>query len=225
MGAINDNTVPAVRQVSDTVYYLGEKGTKVLILGNSITLHGPKPEIGWLNHWGMAASCRGNDYVHLLYEKAKTAGFEMVFCVAQAVDWERGFWKREILDGYEKIREFRPDIIIFRLGENILPGNCDEYSLPQAISALIEYFSVAGHTKLIFTTCFWKYEKADKAIEEVAAFTGAELVRLGDLGADDEMKALGLFDHKGVATHPGDRGMAHIANRIWERLATITEMK
>ena len=225
MNAIKDNTVPAERQVLDKVNYLGEKGVKVLILGNSITLHGPKPEIGWFSHWGMAASSRENDYVHLLYEKARTAGFETVFCFVGVVDWERGFWKREILDGFGNIREFKPDIIIFRLGENILPEDCDRHSLPQAITGLIDYLAVAGHTKLIFTTCFWRHEKADKSIEEAAASENADLVRLGDLGEDAGMKALGLFEHSGVAAHPGDKGMAHIAERIWESLGKMLEEK
>ena len=205
------------------MFYMGEKGAKVLILGNSITMHGPKPEIGWLNSWGMAASRKENDYVHLLYEKAITAGFEMVFCVVPAFDWERGFWKQETLGSFGKIRDFKPDYIIFRLGENILPEHCDLYSLPQAISALVEYFSIAGHTKLIFTTCFWRHEKADKAIEEIASVSNSALVRLGDLGDDPAMKALGLFENSGVAAHPGDKGMAQIANRIWERLAEFLQ--
>ena len=42
------------------------KADRILFLGNSLTLHGPKPEIEWTGNWGMAASAQDKDFVHLL---------------------------------------------------------------------------------------------------------------------------------------------------------------
>ncbi len=52
------------------------KANRILFLGNSLTLHGPKPEIQWTGNWGMAASAQDKDYVHLLTAaiNARTGG-------------------------------------------------------------------------------------------------------------------------------------------------------
>ena len=57
---ITKNTVSAEGQVQKDhyteVFNNGGK-VKILFIGNSITRHEPKPEIGWPYDWGMAASC------------------------------------------------------------------------------------------------------------------------------------------------------------------------
>ena len=45
---------------------IGGGSFRVLVYGNSIALHGPYPEIGWTNDWGMAASARDRDFAHLV---------------------------------------------------------------------------------------------------------------------------------------------------------------
>nr|HPJ23025.1 hypothetical protein [Clostridia bacterium] len=65
---------------------------RILFVGNSITWHPVKEEIGWLNEWGMAASSDDNDYVHItmrkIYERFPGAEYK----IAWAVAWEREYW-------------------------------------------------------------------------------------------------------------------------------------
>ena len=67
-------------------------GIRVLFLGNSITLHGSLPKIGWTNSWGMAASTKEKDYVHLVTRgiEAKT-GRKADLRVRNLADFERNF--------------------------------------------------------------------------------------------------------------------------------------
>lgn len=67
---MNENTVKAENQVNTHTVLINENGTgqRILFLGNSITLHGPKEEIGWPYNHGMSASKPENDYVHKVIE-------------------------------------------------------------------------------------------------------------------------------------------------------------
>ena len=64
-------------------------GLRVMFLGNSITLHGVRPEVGWFHEWGMAASCEENDYVHLLMSAVRESHPDAAFCICPGADWER----------------------------------------------------------------------------------------------------------------------------------------
>lgn len=214
---IKNNTVKADHQManaSSTVSYLGDPNAplKVLVIGNSITRHGPKAEIGWNCDWGMAASAPEKDYVHRLYAKLCEAGRNAYFMIRQGSNWEIAYDKPDILDGFTAERAFAADIVVYRLGENVKKEMKPRFR--EKLEALIRYICPTG--RVIFTTCFWKNEIVDDAIRDLAAKRGEPCVDISCTA--DTQTAIGLFEHKGVAMHPGDAGMEMIASRIAEAI-------
>ena len=78
------NTVSSLAQVSDDkqVMIVRQNGNiRILFLGNSITRHMPKPEIGWVHDWGMAASSLENDYVHVMLKELTQKYGSVDYCI------------------------------------------------------------------------------------------------------------------------------------------------
>lgn len=220
------NTVDAKNQldVSDYISFINKDGCgiRIMFAGNSITRHGVKEDIGWLNDFGMAASSIDNDYVHILAKRVLEKKENASFCIAQCAAWERAFWDDGIYDKFEVAKNFAPDILIFRLGENVQAGDFEKYDFKEGMRNLIKYLTLKNpDAKIIFTTNFWIKESVDNAIIEVAKEYGKEAHDLGLLGENPEMKAIGLFAHSGVAAHPGDKGMKAIADVIWSELRDL----
>ena len=86
------NNVSAEGQLKASQYVWLEcpdaKGIRVLFAGNSITLHGARPELGWHFDWGMAASCKEKDYVHLVEQEILGLCPDATFCICQGAEWE-----------------------------------------------------------------------------------------------------------------------------------------
>ena len=217
---INQNTVSAENQMinSSEISFLGDPNApvKILILGNSITRHAPKAEIGWLGDWGMAASTAESDYVHRLYDMLTKAGNRVYMRVRQASYWEIHFLEGDVLSYFKDERDFKADLVIFRLGENVPKDAKPKFQ--SNLVKLIEYIC-PQFGKMLFTTCFWKNPIVDDAIFAVAKQRGDLCVDL--LSNDESMMALGKFEHKGVSMHPSDLGMEMIANRIFAQMYTI----
>lgn len=221
MSMLAKNTVKAEKQLGtkDCITFEHEngEGIRVLFVGNSITRHAPKSEIGWENDWGMAASSKEKDYVHLLQKQMLQKAPQASFCVCQTADWERCYQEGEKqLSQFEKARNFRADLIIMRLIENCAVQNFDATCFQKEYEKLYTYFNPTGTAKVIITSSFWKHP-GDEALEMLSKEKNLDYVFLGDLGEQAEMRADGLFAHEGVAMHPGDLGMETIALRIFQK--------
>lgn len=226
MNQIDKNDVPAAAQLHELshISFVNPEGNglRVLVVGNSITLHEKKPEIGWHESHGMAASAKERDYVHLLMGKIATAYPDAAFCIAQVAQWEQQYANGSaVLPQYTLARDFGADVIIMRCIENCHNRTLDPMVLKREYSKLVDFLKSNPAAKVILTTGFWKHY-GDGVIRAIGEERGYPVVELGDLGELDEMKAIGLFEHKGVANHPGDKGMQVIADRIWEVIRNET---
>lgn len=189
---------------------------RVLFLGNSITKHGPKADIDWTGNWGMAATAEANDYVHLvtkaLTEKAGTAPEVMVKNIA---DFERAYSGYDIAAKMKDVLEFKADLIILAIGENV-PGlkTAEEKTKLQAsVTTLLRALKGDRKPTILVRSCFWANAAKDEALQQACSAVGGIYVNIGSLSKDEANYARSErpYKHAGVANHPGDKGMAAIA--------------
>lgn len=214
----SENTVPASNQWSDggnvlTVRRNGQK--RVLFFGNSITRHEPKPDIGWSGDWGMAASAKEKDYVHLVLAGLEQRYGTVDWCIASGSEWERAFWQEHMpAEAYAAARDFDADIVIIRVGENILREDYNAHDFRSAAERIVRYLAPSTDAKVVVTDPFWFNAAMSEDFRVIAERNGYRFCPIGDLSRDESNMAIGKFEHRGVSIHPGDLGMARIAGRI-----------
>ena len=222
---VQANAVPAIGQnAADVVASGGDVGLRVLFVGNSITRHGPKPQIGWTNDCGMAASSRECDYMHLVAAKIKEKRPDASFGMLQvAGSVERAFYRlgsdgRPVsaldLDCFKWAREYHPDIIIMFFGANV-PKAYDSDPAPpmkfgEALDRLRRYLDPASCAKCYFVEGFYLRPVLDAEKKKTAKKFRDVYVPLGDIRQRSDVR--------GLYNHPNDRGMLLIAERIWKYL-------
>jgi len=218
------NTVDGKNQINKYVFFEGkENGSPcIMIVGNSITRHAPKEDIGWFGDWGMAASSKERDYVHIIISKFTEKYPDAFFCIVQGAVWETTYKTCEYEEYFSGTMDFKPDVIINTLSENVSGEDFEEDIFIDSLISLNKYLSGGNaNVKVIKSTSFFGYTEINAAIEKFSEKTGSILVPIGDIYADDENLALGLFEHKGIQIHPGDKGMERLAERYLEKLFEI----
>lgn len=196
---------------------------KVLFIGNSITLHGPKADIDWSGNWGMAASAEAKDYVHLV-TKALTekSGVAPVVMVKNVADFERAYASYDIASKLKEAAEFHADVIILAIGENVpaLKTPEEKAKLKTSVTNLIQSLMGDRHPTILVRSCFWANADKDEALRLACQTVGGIFVDISALSKDEGNYARSErpFKHAGVANHPGDQGMAAIAQALMKAL-------
>jgi len=197
---------------------------KVLFLGNSITKHGPKADIDWSGNWGMAASAESKDYVHLV-TKALTekSGATPEVLVKNIADFERSYAGYDIATKLKEAVDFQADLIILAIGENVpgLKTPEDKAKLQESVTKLLTTLKGDRKPTILVRSCFWANAAKDEALRGACAAVSGIHVDISALGKDEKNYARSErpFKHAGVANHPGDQGMAAIAEALVKALA------
>ena len=208
-----ENVVPSTNQNEKNVFLYENSKSKIKILfaGNSITKHAPKVEIGWYNDCGMAASSVENDYVHLIVKKIKKNYDEnLSFAIAQMADYERQFQTMSPAELYKPAKDFNADIIITFFGANV-SKEYDAMANPKvtfgkAYNEMCDYLS-NGRAKVYHGMGFYIRDRLDEEKATVAKNRGEVFMDISDIRSRD--------DSHGLFNHPGDVGMAMIADRFF----------
>ena len=182
-------------------------------MGNSIVAHDPAPEIGWHYDWGMAASSRDSDFVHILSSNIHEMDTSVIVLSGNLSVYENNYdtYNLEQLIDY---RNFNPDMLILKISENVTYQKGMEQTFISSYNKLLKYIAPSDSTVKIIVEGFWP-TPINGMIEQYAKDNNLVFVKLADLYMDDKTNtAIGLFEHEGVGRHPSDKGMRNIANRI-----------
>ena len=195
-----------------------EGDVRIVFVGNSITLHGKAPQIGWTNEWGMAASAAEKDYVHLVTKGIEErTGRKAAVMVRNLAAFERNFRAYDFA-AIDDLVEFRPDYLVVALGENVpsLMTEDDRLAYRDAFKKLLSRFTYDRmQPNAVVRGAYWANPMKDELMAHAASDLSFKFVKTDFCNAET-MAGTNRFAHAGVAAHPGDVGMRRTADVILE---------
>ena len=213
--ADGDDPRKVPEKAADGLASSSEPPLKVVFLGNSIT--GTPPSKRWDGDWGMAASWPCRDYVSRTVKGLEAlCGRRVEAHRRNLSEWERNLSTYDVKGRLADLVVFKPDIVVIALGENVpsLKTEADQALFREKLVELATMFKDAG-AKIVIRSPFWRRAHMREICEEVAREAGAAYADLQGCGSDDpSLLALGSTNDSAVAGHPGDEGMARIAEVV-----------
>ncbi len=231
-----------VKKMSDEIDEAEPKKDQIyyLTIGNSITKH-PVTDFWWQES-GMASSVPEKDYFHVFTEKLKDH-YDVVESDAVFLrEWELVPWERdETLLKLDPYLDKHPDFITVQLSENAWGTGISDNSAEAEVDTQVYNELYADYKKMIdhirekcpeadiaLIDDYWSTEKTDLK-KRLADEYGIGFISLEEIHLNHEKYDAGMgtvvigsggeehvIDSEGTAMHPGDVGMAYIADKLEE---------
>jgi len=222
------SAVPSFGATADAATAAGgvAKTDRILILGNSITIHGPSAKIGWTNNCGMAASSLDKDYSHLLVAAlADKNGKKPEALIGSLYEFEKQYTNYDATAKLKRDIDFNAGLVIVAIGENVTVAKAaDQAAFKAGLVRILSLLRQDGHATVFVRSCFWPNALKDGLLKQAAGETGCVFVDISALGKDESNYARSerTWASAGVGMHPGDKGMRAIADAL---LAAIRNRK
>lgn len=201
----------------------------LLIVGNSLTQHGPAPDKGWTGNWGMAASSADKDFVHLLVKKLeadKKNTFNLSIIPGSSI--EKVFFNEtdyKVLNGGDGTYDY----IVLEIGDNI------DFTNPLKATFQNRYRDVVDKLKiklgkngvLVCLGKWWSNDVIDDQIRSACEAGKGKFVSLKPISSQIESRASyeRQFSNAGVGDHPGDWAMQKISEAVFCAVTDCTSAK
>jgi alpha-galactosidase len=159
-----------------------------------------------------------------LVTKALTdkAGAAPQVLVKNIADFERADADYDIATKLKEAIDFQADLIILAIGENVpgLKTPEDKTKLQSAVVRLLTAVKADRQATVLVRSSFWASAAKDEALQQACKAVGGIFVNITSLSKDESLYARSErpFKHAGVANHPGDKGMAAIADALVKAL-------
>jgi hypothetical protein len=180
----------------------------VVILGNSIVRYGPDPGIGWSGDWGLAASKKESDFVHILIQNLRSKDHNITVRFRSIANFEADFLSFP-MNTVDSLRN--ADLIVMKIGENVNAGGAHYDQFITHYDRLIRYLDPSNKAVKLIVDGFWDHKEVNSDIRNYALFKKYPLISITDLSS--------ISGNKGLAGHPNDQGMRLIADRLWNYIS------
>jgi len=216
LAQFNDKPLEAV---NDSLMVGADSTITCLFLGNSLTYHAVIDEEPAEGKRGLTATSIEKDYVHVLLKTiSEEHNVNIMYSILNIAQFERTFTKHSFKMSKLSLAENKqPDYLFVQIGENVVKD--DIIDAQKYEDEYIKLLALFPNSKRIITIPFWPDKNKEYATTNIAIKSQSYLVDISHLGnGTDPLNFSSSYkDYKmpGVGAHPGDYGMANIANCLY----------